>query len=124
VWTKALNLAEVGASSDLRKIENIFYSPALWIATPPTSQIATAPKISTTVQSVGKVSTTASTTAKTSAATQTVGMGTTKATSTPTQALKEKEVSQGKEIATKTTFEPSKAQKEKEVSKGKEAEHS
>ena len=124
MWTEALNLAEVRASSNLRKTENIFYPPVLQIASPPTSQTATTPKISMTVQSVGNVSTTISTTAKTSTATQLAGMGATKATSAPTQALKEKEVSQGKEIATKTTFEPSKAQNEKEVSKGKEAEHS
>ena len=29
VWTKALNLARVDASSNLRKNENIFYPPAL-----------------------------------------------------------------------------------------------
>ena len=37
VWTEALNLAGVGASSDLRKTENIFYPSALQIATPPAS---------------------------------------------------------------------------------------
>ena len=124
MWTEALNLAEVRASLDLWKIENIFYPPTLQIASPQTSQTDTIPKISMTVQSVGNVSTIASTTAKTSTPTQPAGMGATKATSAPTQALKEKEVSQGKEIATKTTLEPSKAQNEKEVSKGKEAEHS
>jgi len=49
-------------------------------------------------------------------------VGTTKATSKPTQALKGKEVSQGKEAATKAISEPLKALKEKEVSQGKEAE--
>ena len=33
VWTEALNLAGVDASSELRKIENIFYPPALQKAT-------------------------------------------------------------------------------------------
>ena len=43
VWTEALNLAGVGASSDLRKTENIFYPSAPRIAAPPTSQATTAP---------------------------------------------------------------------------------
>ena len=37
VWTEALNLADVEASSDLRKTKNIFYPPALRIAAPPSS---------------------------------------------------------------------------------------
>ena len=37
VWTEALNLAGVEASSNLRKTKNIFYPPALRIAAPPSS---------------------------------------------------------------------------------------
>ena len=45
VWTKALNLAEVGASSELRRIEYIFYPPALRVAVQPCSQVVTTPKV-------------------------------------------------------------------------------
>lgn len=41
VWTQALNLAEVGASSRLRKTENIFYPPALRITAPSSSRANT-----------------------------------------------------------------------------------
>lgn len=44
VWTEALNLAVVGASLDLRKIENIFYPPALHITAQPSSQGIISPK--------------------------------------------------------------------------------
>nr|POF19548.1 hypothetical protein CFP56_48322 [Quercus suber] len=91
MWTKALNLVGVRASSNLRKMENIFYPLVLQIAAPPTSQTTTAPKIPTIVQLAGKASTTASTIAKTSVTTQLTSMGATKATSTPIHASKEKE---------------------------------
>jgi len=68
VWTEALNLAGVGASSDLRKTENIFYPSALRIAAPPASQATTVPKVPTTAQPAGKASTTASSTTKAFAA--------------------------------------------------------
>jgi len=47
VWTEALNLAEVEASSNLRKKKNIFYPPTLRIAAPPASQATTTPKAPT-----------------------------------------------------------------------------
>ena len=37
-------MAEVGASSELRRTENIFYPPALRVAVQPSSQVVTAPK--------------------------------------------------------------------------------
>ena len=107
VWTEALNLAWVEASSDMRKLENIFYPPALWIVAPPTSQATTtpkaltttqfAPKAPTTIQPTTEASTIAQSTAEASAVTQPAGVGTTKATSELTKASKEKEVSQRKE---------------------------
>ena len=39
-----MNLAGVGASSDLRKMENIFYPPTLRITAQPNSQATTTPK--------------------------------------------------------------------------------
>nr|POE51382.1 hypothetical protein CFP56_41750 [Quercus suber] len=45
VWTEELNLAGVGASSELRRTENIFYPPALRVVVQPSSQVATAPKV-------------------------------------------------------------------------------
>ena len=124
VWTEALNLVGVEASSDLRKKENIFYPPALRIATSQASQATTAPKVPPTIQPTDKALTIASSTAKASTATQPANMGTTKATSDPAQASKEKEASQGKEVTSKTTSRPPKAPKEKVVSQGKEVEHS
>nr|POE95288.1 hypothetical protein CFP56_05650 [Quercus suber] len=41
VWIEALNLAEVDASSNLRKTENIFYLPTLRVAAQSTSQLTT-----------------------------------------------------------------------------------
>lgn len=50
VWTEALNIAGVDTSSELRKTENIFYPPALWIAAKPTSKETTAPQASPIAQ--------------------------------------------------------------------------
>lgn len=50
VWTEALNLTGVSASSDLRKTENIFYLLALCITTQPNSQETTALKAPGTAQ--------------------------------------------------------------------------
>jgi len=79
-----LNLARVEAPLDLRKIENIFYPPALQIAAPPSFQatIQPTPKALITTQPLAKASTT----------TQPVDVGTTKVTSEPSKAPKEKEV--------------------------------
>lgn len=52
VWTEALNLARVGASSNLRKTENIFYPPTLCIIAQPSSQTTTAPEAPETAQLV------------------------------------------------------------------------
>ena len=98
VWTKALNLVEVEASSDLRKTNNIFYPLVLRIATPPASQATTAPKAPTTTQPLAKASATTQPTTKALATTQPVDAGTTKVTSEPSKALKEKEGSKGKEV--------------------------
>ena len=45
VWTEALNLAGLGASSELRRTKNIFYPAALRVAVQPSSQVVTAPKV-------------------------------------------------------------------------------
>ena len=37
-WDEALNRAVVEASSKLRKAENVFYPPAIWISDPPSTQ--------------------------------------------------------------------------------------
>jgi len=88
VWTEALNLAKVEASLDLRKKENIFYPPALRIATSQASQATTAPKVPLTIQPTDKALAIALSMAKASTATQPTNMGTTKAISDPAQASK------------------------------------
>ena len=37
-WDEALNLARVEASSELRKAENVFYSPAIQVSAPLSTQ--------------------------------------------------------------------------------------
>lgn len=54
VWNEALNLAGMDASLNLRKTKNIFYPPALRIATLLASQETTTPKAPTTTQPAAK----------------------------------------------------------------------
>ena len=67
VWTEALNLAKVDASSKLRKIENIFYPPALRKATQPTSKETIAPKALLVAQPINTIAATSEPTKETEA---------------------------------------------------------
>ena len=37
-WEEALNQAEVKASSELRRLENIYFPPAIWVSDLPSTQ--------------------------------------------------------------------------------------
>lgn len=102
-----MNLAGVGASLDLRKIENIFYPPTLRIVAQPSSQATTTPK-------APKIA-------------QLANVGTLKATSKPSKELgkeniKAKEKDATKDKAPEQSKPPPKAKgtsKEKEATKDK-----